>query len=336
MPARVSGDAPVYSLVLPVLNERHVIPQLADQLSSLMHHLDGNAEVIFVDDGSTDGSGDLLAELAARDQRYRLVRLSRNFGHQIAITAGLDFARGDAIVVMDSDLQDPPELVLDLAARWREGYDIVYAVRGSRVGESRFKRGTASLYYRLLRRMSEVDVPLDVGDFRLVDRRALEAFRLMRESNRYVRGMFSWIGLHQTGVEYRRSARAGGKTKYPLRRMLRFAVDGVVGFSDAPLRLALNLGFIVSVISFLVAFAAIVARVTGHFAVPGWASILVAVAFIGGVQLVVLGIMGEYIARIHAEVKGRPLYVVTDLVNIPEPLDMPTRAAIVAPRESSP
>jgi dolichol-phosphate mannosyltransferase len=336
MPARVSGDAPVYSLVLPVLNERHVIPQLADQLSSLMHQLDGNAEVIFVDDGSTDGSGDLLAELAARDQRYRLVRLSRNFGHQIAITAGLDFARGEAIVVMDSDLQDPPELVLDLAARWREGYDIVYAVRGSRVGESRFKRGTASLYYRLLRRMSEVDVPLDVGDFRLVDRRALDAFRLMRESNRYVRGMFSWIGLHQTGVEYRRSARAGGKTKYPLRRMLRFAVDGVVGFSDAPLRLALNLGFIVSVISFLVAFAAIVARVTGHFAVPGWASILVAVAFIGGVQLVVLGIMGEYIARIHAEVKGRPLYVVTDLVNIPEPVDMPTRAAIVAPREASP
>ena len=303
---------PKYSLVLPIYNEEETIPELVRRVGQLMDQFDGDAEAILVDDGSSDSSYEAMVAAREIDPRFKLLRLSRNFGHQIAVTAGLDVASGDAVIVMDADLQDPPEVALELAARWREGYDVVYAVREERHGESRFKEATAAGFYRLFKRMSDVDVPLDVGDFRLVDRRALDAFRSMRESNRYVRGMFSWIGFRQVGVPFTREERFAGETKYPLRKMVRFATDGIVSFSAYPLRLALKVGFLVSALSFVLGIVFLVSRLAGFYSVPGLASIAVFVAFLGGIQLLLLGIMGEYIARIHDEVKGRPLYLVSD------------------------
>jgi len=304
---------PVYSIIIPVYNEEETLPELRRRLGELLDRLDGSGEILLVDDGSTDRSFELMSASVDADSRFRAIRLSRNFGHQLAITAGIDLAQGDAVVIMDADLQDPPEVVVEMAERWREGYHIVYAVRDERIGETRFKQWTASTYYRLFKHLTDVDVPLNVGDFRLVDRHALSAFCAMRENNRYVRGMFSWIGFRQTGVRYKRAPRFAGDTKYPLRRMIRFASDGIVSFSNAPLRVALTLGFIVSALSFLFGVIAIVVKVLGLYEVPGLASITVAVAFLGGMQLVVLGVMGEYIARIHDEVKDRPLYVVSEL-----------------------
>jgi dolichol-phosphate mannosyltransferase len=298
-----------------------------------MDELDGDAEAILVDDGSRDHTYELMLRAVDADPRFRLIRLSRNFGHQIALTAGVDLAAGDAVIVLDADLQDPPEVILDLAARWREGYDIVYAVREAREGETRFKRATASAFYRAFNRISEVQVPVDVGDFRLVDRRALDVFSQMRESNRFVRGMFSWIGLSQTGVLYERHERFAGETKYPLRKMLRFAATGVISFSAAPLRAALNLGFFVSIVSFLILVWSLIVKLGGFFNVPGWTSIVVVVTFIGGIQLIVLGVIGEYIGDIHAEVKRRPLYVVSELENFPDSPELPPRA-IVAERRA--
>ena len=310
---------PTYSLVVPAYNEEAVVEQLAARLVEVMDALDGDAETILVDDGSRDRTHELMLRAAQTDPRIRVVRLSRNFGHQIALTAGVDLAAGDAVIVMDADLQDPPEVVLDLARRWREGYDIVYAVRDAREGETRFKRATAAAFYRAFNRISEVKVPLDVGDFRLVDRRAVDAFRSMRESNRYVRGMFSWIGYRQVGVPFRRDERYAGETKYPLRKMLRFATDGIVSFSAYPLRLALNLGFIMSALSFLLGVVFLISKFAGFYSVPGIASIAVFVAFMGGIQLLLIGIMGEYVARIHDEVKGRPLYLVSDTQGLGPP-----------------
>jgi dolichol-phosphate mannosyltransferase len=315
----VVATRPKYSLVLPIYNEQETIPELVRRIGQLMDQLDGDAEAILVDDGSSDSSYEAMVAAREIDRRFKLLRLSRNFGHQIAVTAGLDVASGDAVIVMDADLQDPPEVALELAARWREGYDVVYAVREERHGESRFKRATASGFYRLFKRMSDVDVPLDVGDFRLVDRRALDAFRSMRESNRYVRGMFSWIGFRQVGVPFTREERFAGETKYPLRSMVRFATDGIVSFSAYPLRLALKVGFLVSAFSFVLGIVFLASRLAGFYSVPGLASIAVFVAFLGGIQLLLLGIMGEYIARIHDEVKGRPLYLVSDAQGLDEP-----------------
>ncbi len=329
--SRADDRAPTYSIVVPAFNEEQVIVELTRRLTAVMDALDAPAEAILVDDGSADRTYELMRDVARADPRFRLVRLSRNFGHQIAITAGLDLAAGDAVIVIDADLQDPPEVALELAARWREGYDVVYAVRETRAGDQRWKRAAASAFYRGLNRVSEVEIPVDVGDFRLVDRRALEVFREMRESNRFVRGMFSWIGLRQTGVRYERQGRYAGGTKYPLRRLVRLAVSGLVSFSDVPLRLALNLGFLVSIASFVVGLFALIAKLTNTYNVPGWASIVVVTAFIGGVQLVVLGVVGEYIADIHGEVKGRPLYVVNELENFPGPPALPRRAIVASP-----
>ena len=307
-----SEHRPEYSIVVPVYNEEAALPELVSRLGLLLDRLDGPSETVLVDDGSSDRTYELMAAAREADPRVKILRLSRNFGHQVAVTAGLDVAVGDAVIVMDADLQDPPEVVLEMAARWREGYDVVYAVREERHGETRFKRATAAAFYRLFSGMSEVDVPLDVGDFRLVDRRALDAFRSMRESNRYVRGMFSWIGFRQIGVPYKRDQRFAGETKYPLTKMVKFATDGIVSFSAAPLRLALKVGFLVSGLSFLLGLVFLVSKVLGFYSVPGLASIAVFVAFLGGIQLLLLGVMGEYIARIHDEVKGRPLYVVSE------------------------
>jgi glycosyltransferase involved in cell wall biosynthesis len=303
---------PEYSLVVPIFNEEETFSELARRLTLLLDTLDGPGEVVLVDDGSSDRSYELMVAARETDPRFKVLRLSRNFGHQIAITAGMDVAAGNAVIVMDADLQDPPEVVLEMAARWREGFDVIYGVREERPGETRFKKATASAFYRLLRRISNIDVPLDVGDFRLVDRRALEAFKSMREANRYVRGMFSWIGFRQVGVSFQRDERFAGDTKYPLTKMLKFATDGVVSFSAAPLRLALNLGFAVSALSFAFGVVALISKLAGLYSIPGLASIAVFLSFLGGIQLLVLGLMGEYIARIHDEVKDRPLYLVRD------------------------
>ena len=308
--------------MIPVFNERDTLGELYTRLVPVLDALDGSAEVVLVDDGSSDGSFELLKSLSRQDTRLRVIRLSRNFGHQIAITAGLDHAEGNAVIVMDADLQDPPEVALEMARRWREGYEVVYAVRDERIGETRVKLLTASWFYRVLGKLSEVEIPGQVGDFRLVDRRALDAVKSMREHRRYLRGMFAWVGFSQTGVHYSRAGRYAGETKYPLGKMLRFALDGIVSFSTVPLRFTLNVGFLVSLLSFGLGFAAIVLKLAGVYAVPGWASLIVFIAFLGGVQLTVLGVMGDYLAHIHEEVKRRPLYLIREVVGSdrePEP-----------------
>jgi polyisoprenyl-phosphate glycosyltransferase len=325
---------PTYSLVVPAYDEAAVIEELAARLTTVMDALDGDAETILVDDGSRDHTYELMLEAARLDPRFRTVRLSRNFGHQIALTAGVDLAAGEAVIVMDADLQDPPEVVLELAARWREGYDVVYGIRDVREGETRFKRATAAAFYRGFNRISEVKVPLDVGDFRLVDRRVLAVFSQMRESNRFVRGMFSWIGLRQTAVLYTRERRFAGETKYPLRKMIRFAATGVISFSSAPLRAALNLGFLVSAVSFAYGIWSVIVRVAGLYHVPGWTSIVVVSTFLGGIQLIILGVIGEYIGDIHDEVKGRPLYVIGELENFDDAPLLPPRAVVADSRET--
>lgn len=310
---RGQGSHPTYSIVIPVYNEEAVLPELRRRMSGLLDQLDGSAEVILVDDGSRDASYPLMLELHAQDARFKVVHFARNFGHQIAISAGMDLATGDAVVIMDADLQDPPEVVLEMAARWREGFDIVYGLRRRREHDSWFKRQSAQAFYKVLRSMSDTEIPVNVGDFRLVDRRALDAFRAMRERSRYVRGMFSWIGFRQTFVEYDRPDRFAGETKYPLRKMVRLALDGIVSFSNLPLKAVLQAGFVVSILSFCAGILAAVIKLSGAYAIPGWASLMVWTSFLGGVQLTVLGVMGEYVGRIYEEVKQRPLYLVREL-----------------------
>jgi dolichol-phosphate mannosyltransferase len=305
-----------FSFVIPVFNEQEALPELERRLREVLDRLDGTAEVLLVNDGSRDRSWRVIGDMARRDPRFKGIDLSRNFGHQVAVTAGLDAASGRAVVIMDADLQDPPELVFEMVKRWREGYDVVYAVREHREAESWFKRTSAAAFYRLLRRLTKVDMPADVGDFRLVDRKAVDAVKALRENSRYLRGMFSWVGFRQTGVTYQRPARVAGETKYPLRKMVKFAVDGIVSFSNVPLQIALNVGFMVSVLAFLGGAAAIVLKIFGGFAVPGWASLVVVTSFLGGVQLMVIGVMGEYVGRIYEEVRHRPLYVVRDSLGV--------------------
>ncbi|WP_161992571.1 glycosyltransferase family 2 protein [Aureimonas leprariae] len=308
-----AAETPVYSIVIPLFNEEAALPILLHRLEMLLERLDGPAEVILVDDGSRDTTGIVAAGRARTDPRFRCIRLSRNFGHQVAITAGMDAARGSATVVMDADLQDPPEVVLELARKWREGYEVVYAQRSGREGENWLKKGTAALFYRTLARVAEIDIPMDVGDFRLVDRKALDAFRAMPERDRFVRGMFGWMGFRQAVVPFRRMPRAAGVTKYPWRRMLRLASDGIVGFSDAPLRAVLWLGFAISAAAFGFGLFAIGAALAGSV-VPGWASLAVLLSFLSGVNLTMTGVVGLYVGRIHNEVKQRPLYVVSEAV----------------------
>lgn len=305
-------SGPRYSLVIPVYNEADSLPQLWSRLSAVMDRLDGAAEALFVDDGSTDRSRELLLEIHRRDPRCKVICLARNFGHQIAISAGMDFALGDATIVMDADLQDPPELIPDLIRRWQDGYEVVYAIRADRTAEPRLRRWAIMAFYRLLRRLTDVDIPLDAGDFRLIDRKALEAFKRLRESNRYVRGMVSWVGFRQTGVPYKREERYAGRTKYPLAKLLKLAADGIVSFSNVPLRVALVLGFIVSAGSFLLGLLAIVLKLSGVEIPAGWTSLVVIISFLTGVQLTLMGMMGLYVGRIYEEVKSRPLYVIQE------------------------
>jgi dolichol-phosphate mannosyltransferase len=306
-------DTPCYSIVIPVLNEALVLPVLLARIDALIDGLDAPSEVIFVDDGSTDPTASLLTARSLVDPRYRLVQLSRNFGHQAAITAGMDLARGRAVIIMDADLQDPPEVVFQLVAKWKQGFQVVYAQRTARRGESRFKRWSAHLFYAGLRRITAVDIPRNVGDFRLVDRRVIEAFRSMRERDRFVRGMFGWLGFRQAAVPFERQGRAAGETKYPLWKMVRLAVNGIVSFSDAPLQLALWMGFAVSSGALLFGLYVIASAIMGAQGfVAGWASTIVVVSFLCGLNMMLTGVVGLYVGRIHAEVKGRPLYVVNE------------------------
>ena len=301
---------PVYSLVVPIYNEEAVLPVLLHRLDALLPRLDGAAEVIFVDDGSTDASPILLEARARHDSRYRFLKLSRNFGQQVAMTSGMARARGQAVVLMDADLQDPPEVVLELIAKWREGFEVVYAQRLSRDGEGRFKLLTSKLFYRLLGRLSEVEIPRDVGDFRLVDRKALDAFLAMPERDPFLRGMFTWVGFRQTVAPFHRPARAAGQTKFSLAKMLRLAASGVVSFSDAPLRAALWLGVAVCLIAAAYALIVVSMWAAGANLARGWSSIIVVTTFLGGANMLMTGVLGVYIGRIHAEVKRRPLYFV--------------------------
>jgi glycosyltransferase involved in cell wall biosynthesis len=310
---------PRYSLVIPIYNEEEVLPRLIGRIKLLLRRLDGAAEVIFIDDGSQDGSVSYLRQVIAADSGFRLIELSRNFGHQIAITAGMDAARGEAVIVMDADLQDPPEVVLDLVAKWKEGFEIVCARRVSRQGETWFKRFTARLFYRLLRRMTTVDIPRDVGDFRLVGRKALETFKHMPEHDRFVRGMFGWMGFKQAVVPFERPARTIGQTKYPFWKMLHLAVHGIVSFSEKPLHLALWGGLIISALAALLGGYAIFAWIFETGVVAGWTSVVVIVSLLCGINLFMTGVVGLYVGSIHAEVKRRPLYVVERATGFEEP-----------------
>lgn len=313
-----SAGRPVYSLVIPVYNEESVLPILIRRIDHLLTQLDAPAEVIFVDDGSCDASGVVLAARAKEHPSYRYLALSRNFGHQIAMTAGMDAACGDAVIVMDADLQDPPEVVLDLIAKWKEGYEIVYGRRISRDSDSRFKRWTAAVFYRLLQSLADTPIPVDVGDFRLVDRRAVDAFRAMPERDRFVRGMFGWMGFLQTAVEYHREPRAAGESKYPLRKMLRFAASGIIGFSNVPLHFALWLGGMISAAAILYGvYVTLLATFgLGHL-VTGWTSTVTLISLLCGLNLLMTGVVGLYVGRIHIEVKNRPLYIVGRSIGFP-------------------
>lgn len=299
-----------YSLIIPIFNEEEVLPKLLARIVALMDRLDGPVEAIFVDDGSRDASVSVLSEAMAREPRFKLIQLSRNFGHQIAITAGMEMASGDAVVVMDADLQDPPEVVLDLVAKWKEGYEIVYARRIKREGETLFKRLTASLFYRVLESMTSVQIPRDVGDFRLIGRKALETFKRMPERDRFVRGMFSWMGFEQTAVDFERPTREFGETKYPLSKMMRLATHAIVSFSEKPLRLALWSGLLVSALALAYGCYAVVSWAFDAGVVSGWTSTVVVISFLCGFNLLMTGVVGLYVGGIYAEVKHRPLYVV--------------------------
>jgi len=310
------AQAPLISIVAPIFNESGNIHELYRRTKAVMDSIGATWEMILVNDGSTDDSQLHMEEVYELDKKHiRVVTFARNFGHQMAVTAGMDYASGQAIVLIDADLQDPPELIPQMLDKWREGYEVVYAVRARREGESWFKLATASLFYRILYRITDVRIPLDTGDFRLMDRRVVEAVQSMHEQHRFLRGMVSWVGFRQVGVEYERSKRFSGATQYPLRKMLRFAWDGITGFSYFPLQLATYLGFAVAGLSAIAIAVVIYLRAfTDQEPLEGQATTLVMVLFLGGVQLISLGIIGEYLGRIYNEVKGRPLYIVRDVL----------------------
>lgn len=302
-------ENPTISIVAPIYNEYDNLPELYRRVKQTMESTDESWELVLVDDGSSDGSTERIRALARQDARVRPVIFARNFGHQLAVTAGLDYSRGQAVVIIDADLQDPPELIPDMMEKWRAGYEVVYAVRTEREGETWFKKTTAALFYRLIYRITDVDIPRDSGDFRLLDHKVVDVLKTMRERHRFLRGMSVWVGFRQIGLPYKRAARFAGETKYPLRKMLRFASDAITGFSYLPLQLATYIGFLSAGLSIIAIPVVIIMRLAGSRAFFGQATTLIAVLFLGGVQLISLGILGEYIGRLYDEAKGRPLYV---------------------------
>lgn len=303
------------AVVVPFLNEEENLPVLYERLVKVMEGQPEKLHLILVDDGSRDGSAAWVAEVARRDPRVTLLRLSRNFGHQIAITAGMDHARADAVVIMDADLQDPPEAIPDLLAKWREGFEVVYAVRNSRAGETWPKKFLAASFYRVFHRMANIDVPMDAGDFRLIDRKVVDALREVRELHRFVRGLTCWVGFRQAAVRYERAARHAGQTKYPVWKSARLAWDGLTSFSGAPLRIMTVVGILVSILGALLALRVVAGKILGHSeTVPGWSSLVTLMLLLSGVQLVSLGLVGQYVSRVFEESKKRPLYYVTECI----------------------
>lgn len=310
---------PTISIIAPVYNEEPVLPELYRRVSAIMDNLGEPWELVLVNDGSRDHSAEIIADLHAKDPRVKGISFSRNFGFQEAVTAGMDHAQGDAVILTDADLQDPPDVIPEMVAKWREGYDVVYGVRESREGETWFKLVTAKLFYRLIHRITSVDIPLDTGDFRLMDRRVVDSIGRMRERNRFLRGMVPWVGYRQTGVYFKRAPRFAGEAKYnSFRRMFKFAVNAITGFSYLPLQLATYLGFVIAAISALAIVIVVFLRLFAPHELTGQATTLVAVLFLGGVQLISLGIIGEYLGRIYDEVKERPLYLIDKMWGINE------------------
>jgi dolichol-phosphate mannosyltransferase len=307
------------SIVVPMYYEEKVADECYKRLKKVMVDNNINYEFIFVNDGSKDRTFEILSKIAEQDKNTKIISFSRNFGHQIAVTAGVDKAKGDAVVVIDADLQDPPELIPKMIDLWSEGYKVVYAKRKKRKGESFFKLFTAGMFYRILDKMTDIDIPLDTGDFRLMDRDVVNVLKNMKENNRFVRGMVSWVGFKQTPIEYERDERFAGETKYPLKKMIKFASDGIISFSAKPLKLMGSLGIFCVSISMIIFLYALIRKLTNDVnVVSGWASIMTAVTFLGGVQLLSISVLGEYIGRIYDESKGRPLYIIEKEVNIEE------------------
>jgi dolichol-phosphate mannosyltransferase len=301
-----------YSIIAPIFNERENLPELHRRITEVMTSTREPWELVLVDDGSTDGSSDIIRDMAQKDRHIRPVIFARNFGHQVAVTAGLDYSRGDAVVIIDADLQDPPELILEMSKKWKEGNEVVFAVRAEREGESWFKLWTASLFYRIIYRITDVKIPLDTGDFRLMDRKVVDVMNRMRERHRFLRGMSAWVGFKQVGVEYKRAARKAGETKYPFKKMFRLAINAVTGFSYFPLQVATFFGFVSASVAIIAIPVVALLRLAGTHFFEGQTTTLIAVLFLGGVQLISLGVLGEYIGRLYDEAKGRPLYIVRE------------------------
>lgn len=307
---------PTYTIIAPIYNEIENIEVLHQRVSEVMDSTGEPWEFVMVDDGSSDGSTKAILDLKSKDEKIVPVIFARNFGHQIAVTAGLDHSKGEAVVIIDADLQDPPEVILDLIAKWKEGYEVVYAIRSKREGETWFKLFTAAAFYRTIQRITDVDLPMDTGDFRLLDRKVVQVMKGMREKHRFLRGMSVWVGFRQTGVEYERAERYAGETKYPLKKMFRLASDAITGFSYFPLKMATYFGFFTAGLSLLALLVAIILRLTGFQLLQGQAVVIIIVLFLGGVQLISLGILGEYIGRLYDEARDRPLYILRE--NPPE------------------
>jgi dolichol-phosphate mannosyltransferase len=319
-------NPPELSVVLPVFNEQAVLAELYRRVKAVLTSMAVSHEIIFVNDGSRDGSWERMLELANADRSVKAVNLSRNFGHQVAITAGIDLSAGATVVVMDSDLQDPPELIPALHAKYCGGFDVVYAQRRTREGETWFKRTTAAVFYRVIRRMTAIEIPMDTGDFRLMSRRVVEDLRRLQEQSRFIRGLVTWVGYNQVAVLYDRDRRYGGETKFSIAKMMTFALDGITGFSSQPLRLASHAGLFFALSSMALMMGLMVFKFSGgQGLIPGWTSLAVAVLFLGGLQLLAIGILGEYIGRIHEEAKRRPLYLIRDARNLADAPEFPGR-----------
>lgn len=311
-------DNLLISVVIPMYFEELVAEECYNRLTKVMQDNNYNYELIFINDGSRDKTIDILKRIARADAKVKVIDFSRNFGHQTAVTAGIDYSKGDAVVIIDADLQDPPELIYDMVKLWQQGFDVVYAKRKKRKGETFFKLTTAKYFYKFLAYMSDIEIPKNTGDFRLIDRKVADAFSSMKERNRFVRGMISWVGYNQTYVEYERDERFAGETKYPLKKMINFAADGIIAFSSKPLKLIMSIGFIAVIIPFIVLIYSLVYRFSGHDIERGWTSIMVAITFFSGVQMLSLGVVGQYIARIYDESKSRPLYLIKEKINFDE------------------
>lgn len=300
------------SVIIPIYNEVENIPTLFNRLNDVCSGLVSDYELIFVNDGSKDGSLALVKELADQHNCIKYIDFSRNFGHQIAVTAGLEKANGQAVVIIDADLQDPPELIIDMYQKMQTGYQVVYAKRKERKGESAFKKATASIFYRFLQKITSVDIPLDTGDFRIMDRSVVDVLNQMPEKNKFIRGQVAWIGFNQTYVEYERAERLAGETGYPLSKMLRFAMDGITAFSDWPLRLVTWCGYLVSIFAIIMIIYTLIAHYILNNTVKGWSSILISILFIGGIQMIAIGVIGEYLSRINTNIQNRPTYIIKE------------------------